>query len=321
MRLYLRALSRWRQSHFAVIPTGNYLAPMRELPWDVQQALRPTLLGRQLPLKLEVGADLAPIAWERILLSEQARKKRWAPVRSPDIWRVRPIGFPSLAPQWKNDDILTVCSSSWRGFLASSAATKLRWIADPSILGTWPQRRPAIEDEADSAGRSRAAIALGTPVLTKAGWRLRLDEEELSAPLGDPSEPQLQQLVRPERLARRFSVVVVVGSPVGMSATPNGRLSRGLRGLANELFLAGAHAVIAVPVLPLPLASEAVELLAEEIERWQAPPDDEQLRKLVTALRDRIYRWAEPGDGEFSRRRQTELALDVCLFAPAQKGL
>jgi hypothetical protein len=320
MHLYLRALSRWSPSHLSVIPTGGYLAPRLRLPSQVQQALRPTLFGCQLPLKLEVDADLAPIAWERILLSGWARKQGWTPLGSPDIWRVRPIGFPTLAPQWKSEDIVTVCSPSWRGFLASSAAAKLRWVADPSVLGTWPQQRRAIEDEANSASRSRAAIALGTPVLTKAGWRLRLDEEELSAPLGDPSEPQLQQLVRPERLARRFSVVVVVGSPVGMSATSNGQLSRGLRGLANEIFLAGAHAVIAVPVLPLPLASRAVELVVGEIEHWQAPPDDKQLRNLARVLRDHIYRWKEPGDGEFNRQRQIELALDVCLFAPAEKG-
>jgi hypothetical protein len=319
MRLYLRALSRWRQIDFKVIPTGIYLAPKLKLPKQVRQALRPTLLGRRLPLKLALGAELAPIAWERILLAEQVGKKRWTPARSPDIWRVRPTGFPTLAPQWKNDDIATVCSPSWRGFLASSTATNLRWVADPSILGTWPRRRRAVEYQVGSMGRSRAAIALGTPVLTKAGWRLRLDEDELSVPLGDPSEPQVQQLVRPERLARRFSVVVVVGSPVGMSPTPNGRLSRGLRGLANELFLAGAHAVISVPVLPLLLAAAVVEVLTEEIERWQAPPDDEQLRELARALRDRIYGW-EPGDSEFSQRRRIELALDVCLFAPAQKG-
>jgi hypothetical protein len=315
LRLYLRTLSGWRKPTFSIIPIGGSPPGGNRLPYEIRQALRRPLFGGYLPLRLEVGFNLASVAWEQILLSELIEDPRWTPRRSPQAWRVRPHGFPLPQPVW-GADICAVSSPAWRLFLENSSAREVKWLQDVSALGALPDRRTLPPGNAYSEGSYKGVIALGSPVITRAGWRLRLDEEELSQALLDPSQPRRQQLVKPERLARKFPVVVLVGRPGGRLPATDKQVSDGLRGLANEIFLAGAHAVVTIPVLPPRVAATAIDFLVEELGGWMVAPDEEQLRRTVEQLHSDIYAMTELSGEERERLRRAELALDVCLFAP-----
>lgn len=321
LRLYLYGLRRWRPPEYAVVPTGAEIAAEVGLPENVRQALRRPLFGHPIPLRLEVGSDLAWAAWERILLSEQILDPRWSPGRSPQILRVRPRGFPSPKPKW-HGDVVAVCTPRWRQFLETSSRERVRWLPGAAAAPVGPGRSQTPDGEAAEEPRSlKAAIALGAAVETKAGWRLRLDQDQLDESLADPEEPQLQQLVGPETLARKFSMVVLVCPPGGEPGAADRQSSEGLRSLANEIFLAGSHSVVTLPALPPAVAAEAIEILTHWLTTWEAPPNEEELRTCVEQVRFSIFertRQREHED-EAERLRRAELALDVCLYGPRPK--
>ncbi len=194
----------------------------------------------------------------------------------------------------------------------------MRWSSDLSF----GRPRSAAATGAVGGPIPPVVIALGTAVETKAGWRLRLDHDDLSEPLADPAEARHQRLLAPEQIARRFPLVVLVRPPSGDHPAVDGQSSDGLRGLANEIFLAGAHAVVTVPTLPSSLATEALRCLMDDCESWTEPPDERRLVNCARQMRSSIYEGLGelgPGSDWVGREKRIELALDVCLFGPGRR--
>ena len=319
MRVYLRAVARLRavahgrSRQAEVVTIGDSPQPPAG---SFAQTFRPRLNGSHLPLRLKVDAAIARHPWERQLTAQFSNRRDWRPEDSPPLRRIRPTGFAPRPEAWPQQ-ISGACSARWRQFLEDSSGREIEWLAD---LGHEGGERSSEGEPLPSwrrpRGRARATIALGIPVFTRAGWRLRLDKEEIPPQREAPSEPRLQHLVSPDRLVREAPVVVIIGQPDGHSLTLNQRVSNGLRSLGNEALLAGAYAVVTVPVLPPERATQAIELLAKEVESWERPPDGERLQVMVTRLQELVY--GSPRDeGEKERLLRVGLALDVCLFAPS----
>lgn len=267
-------------------------------PSELDPALAPRAGGHFVPVRLAVTARLAPVAWERWLVGGMARQQGLSPAELPEVWRVRSRGIHALPAATWPFHVSTVCSPLWRPFVEASAANgvPLTWVDRPGA-------KPA-----------RATFIVGLPAYTRAGWRLRLNEE---LPFERPElegEARSQDLISPDSLAREAPIVIVIGRPGGELAT-EGWLVDGLRAFANETFLAGARAVLSIPPLPAERVSEAIAVLTAEVSSWSLPPDSEQLRELATHLRMTFYRGLVEGDEE-QRRARLDQALDVCLFAP-----
>jgi hypothetical protein len=268
-------------------------------------AIRPRMLGGFAPIRLDVSTNLASRAWERCLAGHLALHGDWDPERAPEIWRVRPPGHPDPPRNPLPSPLAAICLPQRRPFVESAAGREVNWVPG------------------DSEDPARAAIAIGFPIITRAGWRLRLDDE-----LTDPSDApglRVQNLLSPDHIVRRAPVAVVIGRPGAPRLVPDSRIANRLRGFANEVFLAGAHAVIAVPSLPPKRTAEVIELFSEEATTWSSIPDSERLRLLAARLRGVVFRPLPkpPEDGEDDpvrwereRLQRAELALDVCLFAP-----
>lgn len=293
----LRSRSRWE----ALVTPGNEM-PVRAPSGPLGLAVKSRARGGFNPVRLAVTSDLARLAWERRLVWHLALEERWSPERAPQVWRIRPPGYFAAHTGQLPIPLTAAVSTQWRPFVQSVAAPGVEWTS-----GVAPA--PA-----------RAAIALGFPVRTRAGWRLRLDDEVAGA-----ARTRVQRLLSPDGLVRRAPIAVVVARPSGRLA-PEQRIADGLRGFANETFLAGAHAVVVVPALPPERTAEAIELLTGEISKWESVPQAEQLLDLTTRLRCTVFRPAAelegsaaestPQERERTRRQRAELALDVCLFAP-----
>ncbi|HEX4668799.1 MAG TPA: ATP-binding protein [Solirubrobacterales bacterium] len=294
--------------------------PGKSFPLNEMQArpVVPSALARDLraraesprAIRLAVTSDLAPLNWEWRLVGDLLWNEGWVSGKIPAIWRIRPPGHFTPPPDRWSQTIAVVSSSDWLPLVASSADDA----ADLKVSAERSRQR------GEGAQRA-AAIAIGSPVITRAGWRLRLDDDELSGQLSDPSEPHSQDLMSPDRLAREAPVVIVFGRPGGLPRTADRPNAEGLRGFANETFVAGAHAVIAVPTLPPGRASEAIAFITAAIARCDAPPGTDLLLEWVRGLRVIACGEEEKEGGTDpalpkDRLRDTELALDVCLFAP-----
>ncbi len=269
-------------------------------------AARPRVGGGFTPIRLAVTSNLAPLAWERRLVGHLIHKDGWSPDSTPAIWRIRPPGHFAPTCDRMPPPLTAVCSPQWRPFVQSVSGMAVDWLPG------------------SSASPARAAVALGFPVFTRAGWRLRLDDE-LSRTTEDVDQPRSQRLLSPDRLVRKAPIAVVVARPGGHRLASDPRIAEGLRGFANETFLAGAHAVIAVPALPPERTAEAIRLLTDEISSWDDAPDADLLQELATRLRGVVFEplpesgaedQADPEQLEEDRTLRGELALDVCLFAP-----
>jgi len=268
----------------------------RPLPSSLAVAVARKQRRGFVPVRLAVTARLAGLAWERWLLTDLARRENLSPEDLPSVWRVRSRGLLALPPDMWPAQMSTLSSPRWKPYIESSAAKGVWWNGQ------------------SSAHFGRATIALGFPAFTRAGWHLRLDEELSLGRLEDPDGSPAQELVSPDRVAREAPIVIAIGRPGG-DLSPERWSADGLRAFANETFLAGARAVIAVPSLSAERASEAILLATEEISSWHASPDSEQLLGLVSRLRGAVYGGGADLDEE-ERRARYDQALDVCLFAP-----
>lgn len=298
----IRPRSRWEA---LITPSNEEIA---RLPGPLALAVKPRRGGGFKPVRLAVTSDLAPLAWEWRLAGHLTADKKWDPWATPEIRRVRPSGYfgYSWGPPLPSP-IAAAVSPAWRPFVQSAAPSGVEWASTTS-------------DEP-----ARAAIALGFPVRTRAGWRLRLDDE-LTASSSRLDRTQPQWLLSPDRLVRKAPIAIVVARPGGRRLASDQRVAEGLRGFANETFLAGAHAVIAVPALPPERTADLIELLTGEISAWEETPDAERLLHLASRLRAAVFRppvgsWALEGEADSAEREKdrllrAQLAFDVCLFAP-----
>lgn len=319
MQLYLDAIELYRRPATSVVPvkTANG-TPLRSKSRVVAQMLREQVGGGYPQLRLRVDPELAHISWERRFCADLVGVGGEDPKRLPNTYRIRPIGREPSASTVPLD-VSAICGPLWSRFLESSTEHEITWVHD--IEGIDDRGQPH-EHAAPGVRRSprpigRAQIALGTPVMTSAGWRLRIDDEDLFSFGGGPSAMRTQRLLSPDLLARQGSLVVIVGRPDGNWLTDTG-VSDGLRGLGNEVFLAGTRGVLSVPVLPPKGTAAAVGLLVSEVQSWTCGPHPAQLRKLGLELH-RLILTDTAFDGSSDKRR-IELALDVCLFCPVGGG-
>jgi hypothetical protein len=302
VRAYLRVVTLIRRPRWTATMSIFDDRPSR-LPEPLARAIRPRVRGGYMPIRLVVSSDLAPFGWERRLGSHAMLEDRDT-LRWPRVWRRRPPGVYRAPARHLPTEIATACAPRWQPFIERSAVSEVQ-----PLVGL---------DEPPTSGRrpntARAVIALGSPVLTRAGWRLRLDDVSMGT---DEAPSHGQILASPDRLVREAPVVVVLGRPGGRRPTIHGRMTDGLRGFANEAFLAGAHTVIVVPVLPTATATEVLTQLTREIVGWESRPSDQELAWLTDVLRTTIYRELAGADAPGGdQQRRIELALDVCLFAP-----
>ena len=266
----------------------------RPLPATLALAVSRTPRQEPAPIRLAVTARLAGLAWERWLLAEAAQREDLSPEELPPVWRVRSRGLLALRPDLWPPRMSILASARWKPYVESSA-----------IKNSFAPGR--------SHSPSRATIVLGLPALTRAGWRLRLDEEPAPDPLEESEREPAQELVSPDRVAHEAPIAIVIGRPGGGAGSEHW-FADGLRAFANETFLAGARAVITVPSLSAGRASEAILHLTGEISSWTSPPDRERLLELAARLRAVV---GEPAANSSEERRvHYAQALDVCLFAP-----
>lgn len=269
----------------------------RPLPDALQFAVsRRRRHGQLVPVRLAVTAGLAGLAWERWLLAGLERREGLPPDALPAVWRIRSRGLLALPSEIWPEGVAVLAAPRWRPYIESSAAPGIVWRAGPGQpLG-------------------RAAIALGFPALTRAGWCLRLDED-LSLGLAEEAGEALDQdLLSPDWLAAEAPIAVVIGRPGGDPGAEHWSAD-GLRTFANETSLAGARAVLVVPSLPAERASESIRVITEAIASWSESPARDELRGLTSRLRRAVYEGAGGLDDE-ERRARYEQALDISLFMP-----
>ncbi len=252
--------------------------------------------GQPVPVRLAVTAGLAGLAWERWLLADLERREGLPPDALPAVWRIRSRRLLALPPEIWPEGVTVLTAPRWRPHIESSAAPGIVWQGGgDQLLG-------------------RAAIALGFPALTQAGWCLRLDED-LSLGLAEGAgEALAQELLSPDRLAAEAPIAIVIGRPGGDPRAESWSAD-GLRAFANQTSLAGAKAVLVVPSLPAERASESIRVVTEAIASWSEPPARDELRGLTSRLRRAVYEGAGGLDDE-ERRARYKQALDVCLFMP-----
>ncbi len=278
-------------------------------PLAVTRTLRPRVGRGYLPIRLVVTPDLAPFAWERRFATQAIADLEVDARRWPRIWRVRPEGVFRQPPTEFSTEIAVACSPRWQPFVERLAADPVRVLDSTDPQPEEPVVRPL---------PACAVIALGSPAVTRGGWRLRLDDENY-----DPADVDAPQRVfrSPDALVREAPVVIVVGRPGGHRPSVRSGLADGLRGFANDAFLAGAHAVLTVPVLPTEACAAVVAEITKETAGWRSAPRAGELVEFTNRLRSVVYRelrTAGDGDGDGERWQRVELALDVCLFAPRE---
>ncbi len=254
-------------------------------PRALHEAIAPRAVGGFVPVRLSVTASLAWIGWERWLVGGLAGRDDMSAEQIPDVWRIRSRRLTALPEGFWHDTVSTVCSPVWRPFVDASAARRVRWAERPGLI---------------PAG---ATIVIGRPAFTRAGWRLRLDEDLPDPrPEGEAEELRMHSMISPDLVAQEAPLAFVVGRPGGGGDTASDVwFANGLRGFANETFLAGARAVLSIPSLPAEQLSVAIFELTAEVGAWDRPPDGAMLCGLVTKVRTFV---------------DEDRMLDVCLFAP-----
>lgn len=317
-RWYVRGYFRfWRQtrpsSRWETLispPKGDALD---RLPSPLNLATRPNLAMRRTtsdrvfnPICLTVSPDLASLSWEWRLVGHLLADRGWDPQAAPPVWRVGPPGRRPVLRVLPPPLLTSVCSAQWLPFAHRAARSGVDLRPDGSLRSGGDE------------GPARAAVTIGFPVSTRAGCRLRLDDEPATGD-SEPS-PRPQLLLSPDRLVSRAPIAIVVARPGGENLGADQTTDR-LRGFANETFLAGAYAVIAVPTLPHELTADALRLLTGEIADWDDVPGPHALHDLIDRVRNLVCGrpLTEREEGmtraEWNRQR-ARVALDICLFGP-----
>jgi hypothetical protein len=137
-----------------------------------------------------------------------------------------------------------------------------------------PSIRPlGIGRRADPSARWCTVLhAVGTPVQTHAGWRLRVaatssSSSERYVKSGSRTYEGEELLGPDELLARRTALVVLQAEPVDRRPQPLGEQYAGMHGLAAELRDGGAGAVLVVPPVPEAVASEVAQRILDAMTR------------------------------------------------------
>ncbi|MFL6078557.1 MAG: hypothetical protein ACJ714_01375, partial [Ornithinibacter sp.] len=263
--------------------------------FDVELSLAPGLspplldlgsravLARHRVVILDLDDDLVSLDWE---------KWRVGPVDSARLHHFR--NYPPLdaaAPWTQVVDV--VAERAWQG-LGQDV-----WMPSSRELRLWSGDIPA--------GGSISCVihAIGTPVPSSSGWRLRINNLRPAIKAAEPVDREV--LVGPEGLHVVGKVVILQSKPDRDESSVD---RDGLRAIAHDFMLGGALAVIVLPSLPRRLVSSALSQTANQLfARGQTP----RLRELLAFTQD-IRRTADVGK-DHGADSAWDITGNVSLFA------
>src|SRR5262249_35175468 len=169
--------------------------------------------------------------------------------------------------------------------------------------------------------RCRVLHIIANLLQTTSGLRLEIKDRSLhqTGIAQHTSSTRSERLIEPAKLPVDRTWLLVLQAEPSTTAT---RLASDreqmalLRSCATEAFTAGAPAVLTLPPLPESIAEKVVRQLARGLRRSSLPSVDD-LSKLVEELQKTITQSLSTGNESPPQPldSNTELALDICLFA------
>ena len=290
----------WRPAITVYVSLGE--VESGEMPSKLRRRLRrwfPKLFGGRTPTVLAVDPTLASVPWEAWLTSGSGSRARANP------FRVRRGGPAPSWAHWRRRSVAITGSPSWRLLFEERLGA-----TGPVV--PWPSSAPGVARRVRRTVGERPvtiAQAIGVPVLTTLGWRLRVDETtgELTR---SKIAPRSQVLLSPDDLVEPgAALVVIMAAPAGTIVELDRDISDGLRQLANEVVAAGTYAALTVPELPPDLAVEAVSFLVRRLRRPIGSKNAKRLVATVARVREKVAaRSTETTGGDAATT-----AMDICL--------
>jgi hypothetical protein len=234
----------------------------------------------------------------------------------------RPVTVPwtNLPGVWPAADHAEVVSGQWRAF-ASEVWTR------PARL--WSSTRTGSPRQAGSdAGVARVVHVIGTPLLTSAGWRLRVAgtrssqvSESFDSSQYTPSradESPAPGLLEPDDPSLSDGVITVVQvDPSGSSIASDPDRAAGLRQFGRQVAVATRQPVIVVPALPVDVARTVMRSLARSVRQQRSEPSLDRTLDWVDGLRRAVLRGRVFGTPSWER---LAAAYDIALFWPVTDG-
>jgi hypothetical protein len=226
----------------------------------------------------------------------------------------RPVTVPSadLPGPWPAADRAELVSAQWRSFASEV------W-ARPS----WPWSRTRASSP-EPVGVARVVHVIGTPLLTSAGWRLRVAgtrssqvSESFESSQYTPSraeESLVPGLLGPDDpFLTRASITVVQVDPSGSSVTSAPDQAGGLRQFGRQVAVATGRPVIVVPSLPAGVARTVMRSLARSVRRQRRAPSLDRTLDWIDRLRRAVVgrRLLVPSSWD-----KLAAAYDIALFWP-----
>lgn len=284
----------------------------KDIPLTLAPPSRPARFARHAYQTLRIKSGLHAAAyvdepWELLLSSGKTRAGlRRRCFRVVSVAAARPPG------PWPAAHHTEVVSPQWQPFADEV------WNAS----GRGRTEKPTRQD----AGAARVVHVIGTPLLTSAGWRLRVAGSRSSqvseafgssqyspAPAGqtrplapgllDPDDPALDQ----------GAIVVVQVDPSGSTVVSDPDQAGGLRQFGYQVAVAAGRPVIVVPSLPVAGASEAMWSLARSVARQRHAPSLDRTLDWVDNMRHSVIRNPKTKGEQWNR---ITAAYDIALLWP-----
>jgi len=190
----------------------------------------------------------------------------------------------------------------------------------------WLVISPASSIVPQPVGPARVVHVIGTPLLTSAGWCLRVagarssqvsesfESSQYSPSKAEPMQPLAPGLLAPDdsRLADG-SIVVVQVNPSGSSIVSDPDQAGGLRQFGRQVVVAGGRPVIVVPSLPADVARDVMRSLARRVRRQRKAPSLNRVLDWVDGLRRAVLGGRVFGDPSWDK---LAAAYDITVFWP-----
>lgn len=242
----------------------------------VMLEIRPdTRSSSQLPWELWLGSSLSQAGAPSLLMYRQVSGRAWVPRRS---------AWANAAPEYHGWLHNTTESISAR----TNSATE------------HPAYRPSL----------RLLHIVGTPVPTKAGWRLRVAVAGNARSESRGAESGEALLRLDDFPTARTTLAILQADPVDGPPQMLDALRPGLMGSAQELVDGGANAVLVIPPLPDKVALDVAEMLRKTIVQRRRPPSPAILLRTQARVKELVAA-ALPPDADPGP------VLDVVLFLRA----
>jgi hypothetical protein len=308
------------ESDGRVVSSGMVKLPETSRPYDELASLVPDDLaagiGRlraaaghtQRVIQLQLQPGLGAPCWEALLANgpagEQAHVSPLRIVRTVQRRTARPtVSWPSIV------NVLSVVSDLHQDDMATQG-----W-REPALAHRCSHRilRDSRIFETDfKADDVQVLHLVAAPVDTAAGHRLELGYRA-GAPEFERGFGRLSgRLLKPSDLLDLFpqmAVCVLQATPhEGINRTDADRRQAGLlRLMAEEIFCRGVMAVITIPPLPSPVATELLRTIADAI--FSRP------RRPIAILADAVRRAVATTESRLGVDAASERVFDLCLYA------